>query len=514
MNYVLKTIKSYHYSDWFVFLVLFIGFIISASQGYINADSWLYLHLAQSISMGNGLTLNEGYFAVFPFGYSLLISIFSFFSTDINHLIIASKITNLILAIISYTYAKKIFKSNLFAAFFVINPIYLTTFAWTISENLFYPSIMGAFYYSIKIAKCFCKKDLFKLFICIIFIISARYFSGTFLFSFFIIYIIVFGFKNFWLKITPFVLGAIFFLTYQFINKEITGYATGMPRIPAPESVSLIASSFFSNLSSIILLLLGFYILILITFKTKIQKKEILLTISSTATKQNIQFERKIALFLGLSGLAYLLNHLILRSLYQYNDLDIRLLGFGCLLLFSGISLYFIKLKNSFNLAIMLLFSILSFDTSNVQRIKSFKLITFEHPLKDKYSTYISFITVHSPHINKGIIHNQSRHDIYTMDRDEYYGYDKKVIFIKSGPYVVPDTLQDIKNKLKDIDLDQCAIDFTIFDTEEDLKKSIDTQTKIDRNPNVFKNNMDEQVLKKILEIYKPNSLVPCHKIL
>lgn len=99
--------QSLNKIDYFVISTLIILTFFSTYGGYVNTDGWTYLHLAQSISNGDGLTLNDEYFAVFPLAYPVMISVFSLFSTDINILIIASKILNLTLLLATYFFLKK-----------------------------------------------------------------------------------------------------------------------------------------------------------------------------------------------------------------------------------------------------------------------------------------------------------------------------------------------------------------------------------------------------------------------
>lgn len=502
--------------DYFVFTVLVIGLIIAISRGYLNADSWLYLHLAQSIAMGEGLKLNEGYFAIFPFGYSILIACTSLFSTDIYQIIIASKIVNFILALISYTFAKKIFKNKLLALFFIINPIYLTIFAWTMSENLFYTAILGVFYYAIKLVDKASVKDSVKLLIFLLIGISSRYFAGTFFFTFFIVYIAVFGFKNIAYKITPFIISGLVFICYQLINKELTGYGSGMPRIPAPESINLLASNFLKTFKEMIIMLVVSYILISFQKLKQLKKNETALDISlisSFEMQQDVK-QKKIALLILFSGISYLLSHFFIRSFIQYNDFNIRITGFGVLLLFIGATYYYVKIKDSFKIISLIVFTLFCFNKAEMQNLRQFSLTKFEHPEREKYNYYISFITAFTPRINTEMVDNQSRHDLYTMDRDEYYGYDKNVIFIKSGPYVLPDTLKDVQTKISKIDVSKCAIDFSNIKNRDELSAILYHSTKVDRSPKKYVVDMSQDVIDKLLSIYQPNQLVPCKALL
>ena len=99
MNNILKKIDKI---DCILFFSLSVACILSIYNGYISPDSWVYLHLAQSISMGKGIALNDGYFSIFPAGYPLLIALISGFSSNIYTLITASKLLNFLLALLSY----------------------------------------------------------------------------------------------------------------------------------------------------------------------------------------------------------------------------------------------------------------------------------------------------------------------------------------------------------------------------------------------------------------------------
>lgn len=487
MNNIFKKIDKI---DCILFFSLSVACILSIYGGYISPDSWVYLHLAQSISMGEGLTLNNGYFAIFPVGYPLLIALISGFSSNIYTLIVASKVLNFILALLSYNYANKIFKNKIIAMLLVLSPLYLTVFKYTWSENLFYASIIPSIYYLIKLnEKPYIKYCIYLTFFLTL-AVSSRYFSGPLIFLIFIGYILVYGRKDLVLKFIPFFISGFIFIAYQFFNKKLTGYSSGMPRIEAAESIKLIFYSFIS--SSIKLTFAALIPIFLIFFLQKIKYK----------------FDKKYLLIFFI-GISYLILHLVIRSFSHYDLFGSRILGLGILfVVFSIVSLVFNKFKFNNKIYIFLIVSIIfGFYTGGYRNISSFdipNLNNFPHK-------YVVSLKVESSGSNN--VSNQAR-SIYSSDRDEYYGYHTKIINPNLGPYLKVENLDEFTKRVKEIDYGNCVVDFSLIGSESELKSIIGSQYQIDIYPEKYKDSMSPSIQQKLVSIFEPNQLVPCEKLL
>ena len=104
--------------------------------GYLSPDSWDCLRLAKSLYI-NGYPGLDGspYYAVFPFGYPLLLALFSP-GLDLAQTAVASKLANAGLWIFAYFVLRGMRISPLLAAALVTTPFSLWIAAMTWSENL------------------------------------------------------------------------------------------------------------------------------------------------------------------------------------------------------------------------------------------------------------------------------------------------------------------------------------------------------------------------------------------
>lgn len=474
--------------DWVVFFTLLIVCIFSIYNGYLSPDSWDYISLAQSIGMGKGLTIQDQYFAVFPPGYPILIALFSGFSINIYNLITASKILNCVLAFCSYGYAKAIFKDKYVAMFLVLNPMFLQVLAYTWSENLFYMAVLATIYYLIKINTEPTIKNLIKLTFVLFLAISARYFGGIFLFSLFIVYILAYGQNRIFIKVIPFALVGVIFIINQLINRELTGYSTGMPRIAAPESFKLITIIFLFN---IIGLPIKYFILPSIA----------LIATAKLDYKKNLtENERRSLLFVLFTGLLYLADHFILRSLSQYDFFGARILGFGLILIFSCLITYLFNFKKVHWIGVAMFIAI-SFFIAKLITIDNYNIPRSSASIFKNYDYIVSIKTAS----------NSSQ--FVTANPIEYYGHDKKVLGIEQAPYYKLATLDSLKIKWKDVNLEKCVIDFSLIHNRRELDSIINAQYPIDKFPDKYAPNLSSDVKHKLQQIFKPNSLVPCNQI-
>lgn len=490
---MIKFFKNIEKLDIVVLTTLVIVCIISSINGYISPDSWVYLHLAQSIGMGEGLTIQGKPFAIFPPGYSFLIALVSGFSTNIFQLITASKILNFILAFLSYIYAKKIFKEPYIALFFVLNPLYLYIVTYTWSENLFYFSILASIYYLLQVNIQVNTPNLIKLTFFLLLIISARYFGGVFLFTLFIGYLAVYGKNKFLLKLLPFAITGIIFIVYQVINKYLTGYSTGMPRIEAPETFKYIFMTFiYSNLQ--ILTRIIPFIIIFFICKAKLDFKN--------------SNNKNLSIFLAVVGILYLTDHLILRSLSQYDMFGPRILGFGVILLCTSVVYYFFNFKK-INFIALFLFIPLSFFLTGIRYLDAYNSPKADPNIFNKYANVISIKV--KPN-DSDFVTSQARE--FYKDRDEYYGYKVNIIRIDRRPFFEVETIKSLRNKLKDNNIENCIIDFTEIHNKSELDEVLNQKYVVDKFPTKEIDVFSNEINKKLHQVFKPTSMVPCREIL
>lgn len=237
------------------YYLIFLLILITASillksifdeNGYLPSDANNYLALAQNlIENGNfyvysGLGPEKTFYAIWPVGYSIFILIIA----KITGLSVfwASKALNILLISIILIYFKYIFKRNAYAyGAVLLFASFLEIFSSSLSEAPFI-ALLIIFAGSIHIVTQEIKPTFAQyitLFVSSILLFLTRYIGA---FSF--ILLALFGFfflvkkehgKGFIFMLGSAVCAATAF-AYLYHNFAVTGYFTGMPRIPAPES--------------------------------------------------------------------------------------------------------------------------------------------------------------------------------------------------------------------------------------------------------------------------------------
>lgn len=270
---------------------------------------------------------------------------------------------------------------------------------------------------------------------------------------------------------------------------KLTGYSSGMPRVEAAESIKLIFYSFISSSLKLTFTALIPVLLIFFTQKTKykLDKKYLLI------------------FFVGVS---YLILHLVIRSLSQYDLFGSRILGFGLLfIIFSILGLSFNEFKLNNKIYIFLMISIASgFYMGGYKDISKFKI-----PSLNSFDyKYVVSLKVEN---SNGNVSNQAR-SIYSVDRDEYYGYHTKMVTPNLGPYLKVENLEDFTKRIKKIDYHQCVVDFSLISNTDELESIIGVKYKIDIYPEKYMDSMSQSIQQKLISIFEPNQLVPCEKLL
>lgn len=482
--------QSLNKIDYFVISTLIILTFLSTYGGYVNADGWTYLHLAQSISNGDGLTLNDEYFAVFPLAYPVMISVFSLFSTDINILIIASKILNLTLLLATYFFSKKIFKKDIIACFFVLSPCLIQALFLTLSEALFYMSLTGVIYFSLDIQKKISFVNLGFLAILSVVCVLTKYASCFFIFAAWLCLLATYGVnKKTIITLIPFSISATFFAIYLYINYKATGNYSGMERAPVLESFKYIAYTFLLvNLKILIPYSILAYILCVKTLRIKLNHR---------------------GKFLILFGIFYGGIYFILRTMNQFDLFGLRINGFGISILFSGLIYSSAKELRDFKFFRFFIFLAISIASVKLFPMEKARISKF-HIKESEYKYMISIKTME----NSKKLSSQFRNSYAYIDKDEYYGYDVKIIPIYSIPYNKQDSLKSLKERLSRININECSIDFSLINNIKELDIIISAKYQIDVFPTKKTYVMSEEIQDKLRQVFTPNTLVPCNKII
>lgn len=492
---------------------IFLGAIYT---GYISPDSWNYLTLSYSVLAGNGCQVNGEYFAVFPCGYPILISLTSLISgLDV---FISSKLLNLIFILSSTYLLYSVTKSLLTSFIYVVNPITLYYLQYTWSENAFILAITLVIYSLLNLYQGNESKRVYcALVVGLLLGVTSRYFFGPFAFIVFLITWAVLGRKVAVKTLPYFILSGVIFITYYFYNKSMTGYGSGMPRIPAPESILLLLFCFIKYTLKQVVLSTLCLVPILILAQTKIFKDNI-----------NSSHNKKLAFFLFSLGMSYLILSFILRAYSQYDLYGIRTVGFGFLLIFTSL-IYIIfnntiiTFKHTFALFIIAVLSV-------VYTQRNFYLDLYEDAIKDDFhiiNTLSNFDLVKLPDtaysdgieddvviVPFGISQGESN---ISVNSRLYYDLNYVAVSPKIAPYWEQENKDTFLSRLKETG-DECYYDFTRIKNMNELDKILNNTYPVDisfasgsvKPELILKTRYDESLAQYFREIFVPGELVDC----
>tara|TARA_R110000737_G_scaffold335362_1_gene354111 strand:+ start:4070 stop:5506 length:1437 start_codon:yes stop_codon:yes gene_type:complete len=321
------------------------------SSGYLSPDSTNYLALAQNLLENNsffvsayGLTGKEReFFAIWPMGYPFFIFIIS----KITGLSVfwASKLLNILLIGIILKFFRSLFNKSayVYGLIFLFSS-YLEIFTYTWSETLFITALV---YFSTSMYLFISSNTVSRsLYISIgissLVLFMSRY-IGAFSFGLIGLLGLYYGIvkkdktKSFTL-IGVAILNISLMILYLYHNYLETGFPTGMPRIPSPESnFELLYSLKYALLdeASIIshrgsnnyITLLQFSML---SFFVWLNRKNIL---GNNTENKNIS----LPVTFGIIGLTYLFFIILMRWVTQFDDYNYRLLAPGSFLIFIAV---------------------------------------------------------------------------------------------------------------------------------------------------------------------------------
>lgn len=211
---------------------------------------------------------------------------------------------------------------------FALNPVSLLLLLYTWSESLMMLAVAGAL---LAIQRCVTRPGGRWTNTALLagFLIvggASRYFFAPFMAVLAAGTVIAYGRAVFIRALPGFVAGAMFAGVYQVFNRLQTGYATGIPRVPAPESAAELIATFAAiagrqSLDFVALLL------ILATLAFLMQRRNAL------AWQRSPE-----ALLLVIAGFGYLALAFLLRFFVLFDPYNARTVGPGFVLLGSGLA--------------------------------------------------------------------------------------------------------------------------------------------------------------------------------
>ena len=318
---------------------------------YISPDSAQYLLAAREILRGNGFHVYPDWFAIWPIGYPALIAIVAFITRA--EIYLASKILSIIIVWIIGLMLYKHFGRTAWAyAFVMLNVGFRYIFFYTWSETVFLLAMVLLTFWVADIVACDNVKasHYVKLTLAVLLLFLSRY-IGAFALS--VIGLLwlgnsysairhkckIAGRRVIYLTISGIVSG-VFILSYLLMNQKMTGYMTGIERVPAGPMRELLLDlyrammiemdyvfdTFFAIGPARLALLLWFGLIGFFIYAISKSKKGII------ARDKNIITP----LCFIVIGIIYWVAIIIMRLASHFDDFDFRLLFSGSAMLFIG----------------------------------------------------------------------------------------------------------------------------------------------------------------------------------
>ena len=293
--------------------------IVATWLGYLSPDSWTYLQLAQAIKSGGVPVKGGHYFAVFPLGYPLLLALISFGST-LTVMIVLSKLANFAFLVLIVVMLEQMGAPLLLAGLVGSSVVVLQIASFTWSENLVFFAVF------VSLSTIYWRhhggKSIQLLILCIALMIGslARYFFGMFLVPMAFAYVLAFRSQMRMDVLCSMLIALLAFLSYLAMNYYVLGFATGMPRIPAPEdSLTLLFQFAVANIlcfaCAVVPILLAIWLL-----------------------QIDPRLDRG-AQFVTLCGLAYLGLMAVVRFRFHIENFGWRIIGPGWVMVAAGLAL-------------------------------------------------------------------------------------------------------------------------------------------------------------------------------
>lgn len=479
---------------WLVVAAHLVNAALASWIGYLTPDSWTYLRLAKNLWTSGYPALDHAYYAVFPPGYPALLALASP-GTSLVATIAISKFVNAALWIAIYAFIRRLRVAPLLAAVLVVNPFAFWIGSFTWSENL----MLLAFAMTVAaidgVMRRDGRRDALLLLGALIVGLSSRYAFGLSLVALLAAYLVA------WRRDArrPILLaigaaGALFLL-HLALNRHLTGYATGMPRLPSTESLSFLGYTFLAaNFRSIGVVLLPFAFLAFLLVRT----------LSA----------RPLALMTGLVGLGYIGIIAVLRFRSLFDPFDERLIGPGWFLIALAIAL---ATEECFadgrrRLASVALVAVALWSIYSVHReaavdlAETGELGTSPWAAIEKYRHAFS-----APDGITAIVNAETPAPRETISPDNqlYYG-DRQVFTPATAPFLRQETLAQFLARLRaaDLDRDECTVDFSHIDSEEDLSDIVDAEYRSGFAS--MAPDLDPAIADKFHDAFRADALVPC----
>ena len=485
-----------------VFTVLLANALVAAWMGYLSPDSWRYLRMAKGYYVNGYPSLHESsYYAVFPFGYPLLLALASP-GLDLAQTAVISKLVNASLWISAYFVLRGLRISPVLAAAMVMTPFSLWIAARTWSENLMLLALILSLagIDRLQAGKSRGQAASFLVLLAALLLgIASRYIFGFVILGFAASYVISFR-KSFRPAIfLAFAVSEGFFALYLLINLHLTGYSTGRERIAASESTSYLlftlAQANYQLLVSVLIPVVAMAFLTVRHWRLN-----------------------PLALMTALAGTAYLAIIAYLRWHRQFDPFDQRLLGPGWFLLTLALTLAARthQLERTRPLGAVGLVCLSLWAAYRVHEETAGDLIrrgeawtsptqalrNYPQAFHREYEM-TSVVSLYVPSPRASI----------NSEPNLYYG-NLGVFIPRSAPYELRETLDAFRGRVfaARTDLDHCAVDFSHLGSEEQLLEIIYSRYRASFTS--FETRFDSALAERFRENFRASAFVPCSDVL
>jgi hypothetical protein len=494
-----------------IFGVLGISAVWASTFGYLTIDSWEYLLLAQSIRDGQGCSVGGAYFAIFPCGYPLVLALTAP-SINLGALIISSKVTDLILLFVGFFFLMKTFRNVLVPVLIIISPLTLELYQYTWSENLLLFAFCLSVYAISRIGNNVSSRRYGVLLACALILgCSSRYFFAPFAMVIFAATWISYGRTTAMKTLPAFIAAAIFFVAYQQFNTALTGFGTGMRRVPAPETFVFLLFRFIRQLAKE-LVIAGALLLVLLWGLRRTRGW-------ACAPCAQVDIDAQACRLLALCGAGYLLAAFFLRTLTQYDIYSPRTISYGLVFVMAGLvglvtrarENYYPTIPVMIYGALCLLVAQAEFITTLAGAVFNHRYVSPTHALEHYRNVGTDaelIVTLRAPDVGP------------TMDGmpNLYYPEHALIVWIDTAPYAIPDTVAGLKQKIEKAHARSCVFDFTGFKDKGAFEQVLDESFPVGFSFRSFphvpvivqRQRLDPSLRSLLLATFQPGQYVTC----
>ena len=472
---------------------------IAAWCGDLSWDSWVYLGIADSIKSTGLPTFAGHYLSNRPVGYPVLLALTSPHAPFI-WTIVSSKFANAALAVLGYFSLRRIGAATVAAGLTLLNPLFFYFLSMTLSEMMFVASVLLLVYGMHQYHERQKARFLVIVIGAAVLGFESRYAFGFLLPIVGVLYVAAFGYRSrlpllFALAAAMALFGAQF-LTNVILTGNAAGDRAASDTSAALQMYYLVRASVYCAISA------GAWVLCAIALGVRPQPS-------------------RWPIFIALIAVGYLLLMLLLRSLYEFDNLNVRLVGPAWILLAAAFAVAVrpeaIRLPRHW----LVLSLVLAGTGSAILGHSSYAsgpaaiVSTLRHlPTTSAVAAVHDYLTQGSAWQNyKALIYL----DIpevpgHPLQPHVYIAFDGVPSFTPSDfrTQGQSETLAEFieRTGIEQMRREDCVVVFTPYDSRADLDRTLDRTFRVTLDEN--KDLYAPDIRQAFARIFMPRSLVPC----